>query len=81
MRLTTTTSPALRTGVQAALAEGAIRLLEVLPEPDLDVNASDRALLLIITTAAVALAQNWVERLAGHKVLVPRTDEPYRPLP
>lgn len=75
--LNNTTSPAIRTGIQAALAEGAIRLGEVVPEPDLNISASDRALWLIVLTALIALAQNFAENRMGKSILVPqRTDPP-----
>ncbi len=75
--LTNTTSPTLRTGVQAAIAEGAIRLLEVVPDPDLRIDSSDRGLLLIVFTAVVAFAQNLVENRTGRAILLPqRTDPP-----
>lgn len=75
--LNNTTSPAIRTGIQAALAEGAIRLLEVVPDPDMVISTGDRALLLVVATAAVALAQNYAENRMGRSILIPqRTDPP-----
>jgi hypothetical protein len=75
--LNNTTSPAIRTGIQAALAEGAIRLLEVVPDPDLAISTGDRALLLVVATAVVALAQNFAENRMGRAILIPqRTDPP-----
>jgi hypothetical protein len=75
--LNNTTSPAIRTGIQAALAEGAIRLLEVVPDPDLVISTGDRALLLVVATAVVALGQNFVENRMGRAILIPqRTDPP-----
>jgi hypothetical protein len=75
--LNNTTSPAIRTGIQAALAEGAVRLVETVPDPDLVISTGDRALLLVVATAALALAQNFVENRMGRAILVPqRTDPP-----
>lgn len=75
--LNNTTSPAIRTGIQAAVAEGAIRLLEVVPDPDLVITTGDRAILLVVVTAVVALAQNFAENRVGTSFLVPqRTDPP-----
>ena len=72
-----TTSPAIRTGVQAAVAELAIRGAEVIPDPDLVIDSSDRGLLLIVVTAALALVQNFVENRMGKAILIPqRTDPP-----
>ena len=77
--LNNTTSPAIRTGIQAAVAEGIIRLGEVVPDPDLVISGSDRALWLIVTTGAVALVQNFVENRMGKSILVPQRTDP--PLP
>jgi hypothetical protein len=75
--LNNTTSPAIRTGLQAAVAEGLIRLAEVIPEPDLEVGAADRGLWLIVVTAVLALGQNFAENRMGKALLVPqRTDPP-----
>lgn len=81
--LTTSTSPALRTGIQAALAEGSIRLLEVVPSPDLMIAPADRALILVVLTAVYSFLQNWVEGRVGAKLLAPTTDpapEPPEPV-
>lgn len=77
--LNNTTSPAIRTGIQAAVAEGMIRLLEVVPDPDMDISASDRGLLLVVVTAVLALAQNFVENRMGRSILVPQRTDPLMP--
>lgn len=77
--LNNTTSPAIRTGIQAALAEGAIRLLEVVPDPDMVISTGDRAILLVVSTAVLALAQNFVENRMGRSILVPQRTDPVMP--
>jgi hypothetical protein len=77
MILNNTTSPAIRTGIQAAIAELCLRGAEVIPDPDLVIDTSDRGLLLIVVTAALALAQNFAENRMGRSILIPqRTDPP-----
>jgi hypothetical protein len=75
--LNNTSSPAIRTGIQAAVAEGAIRLIEVVPDPDLEISLGDRTIMLIVATGLVSLAQNFIENRMGKAILVPqRTDPP-----
>ena len=75
--LNNTTSPAIRTGIQAAVAELAIRGAEVIPDPDLVIDGSDRGLLLIVAVGLVSLVQNFAENRMGKAILVPqRTDPP-----
>lgn len=72
-----TTSPAVRTTIQAALAEGVVRLVEVAPDPDLDISLGDRTLMLVLLTGVVSLVQNFVENKMERSILLPqRTDPP-----
>jgi hypothetical protein len=75
--LNNTTSPAIRTTIQAAGSELIIRGTEVLPDPDLAIDTSDRVLLLVVVTGLVSLVQNFVENRMGKAILIPqRTDPP-----
>jgi hypothetical protein len=53
-----TTSPALRTTIQGAVAAGILRLIETLPEPDLVINDSDKIIIGTVLLGAVSLVQN-----------------------
>lgn len=63
------TSPIVRTGGQAIVAEGLLRLLEVIPDPDLAISASDRSLLLGFLFITVAAAHNIVEAVKGRRLV------------
>lgn len=77
--LNNTTSPAIRTGIQGALAAGAIRLIETVPEPDLVISDGDQAIMLVVATSVIALAQNFVENRMGKAILVPQRTNPPMP--
>lgn len=68
-RLTTTTSAATRTTLQALMASGAIRLLEVVPNPNLVIDNNDKLLITGLLTGGVAYAQNLIEDRVGSKIL------------
>lgn len=69
LTLGTVSSPFVRTGIQASLATGLIRLLEVIPNPDLVISSGDRDIIFIVATGAVCLAQNVVEKLKGRRLI------------
>ena len=65
----TVSSPVIRTGIQAMLALGIIRFIEVVPNPDLVISSGDRDILMAIAVATVSLAQNLVEKLKGRRLI------------
>lgn len=74
-----TTSPALRTTIQAAVAELAIRGIETIPDPDMVISTGDRVLLLIVSTGVVSFIQNLVENKMGKSILLPQRTTPLMP--
>jgi hypothetical protein len=74
-----TTSPALRTTIQGAVAAGILRLIETLPEPDLVINDSDKIIIGTVLLGAVSLVQNFVENRMGRAILLPQRTNPPMP--
>lgn len=62
-------SPIVRTGAQAIVAEGVLRLIEVVPNPDLVIAASDRSLILGALFIGVAAVHNVVEAVKGRRLV------------
>lgn len=63
------TAPAVRTGIQATVTEGLIRLVEVVPDPDLVIDTPDRAIILVVGVAAVTAVQHVIEAKLGRRLL------------
>lgn len=74
-----TTSPAIRTGIQGVIAEGCIRLVETVPDPDLAISTGDRGIMLVLGTALVSLIQNAIENKMDRSILIPQRTDPLMP--
>lgn len=62
------TSPALRTGVQAAVISLVLRAVEVMPSPDFVIDPNDKIMLTVVLTGLAAAAQNTAENKLGKKL-------------
>lgn len=65
------TSPTARTGLQSAIVYAALRLVTVLPDPDLVISAEDIGLSTLLGVPMVSFVWNLIERRLGRKVLQP----------
>lgn len=62
-------TPFVRTGIQGSVAIGAVRLLTVLPNPDLTISEGDRDLIILALTGAICWVQNMAEKIAGRRLI------------
>lgn len=69
LTLGTVSSPVVRTGIQATLAVAAVRLVEVLPEPDFVISSGDRDLIMGCLFIAFAFVQNFSEKVVGRRLI------------
>lgn len=80
MNLSTVTKDALkrtgRGGLQLTVTQGIIRLIMIVPNPDLMIDPNDYALLTIIIGGAVTVVHNVVENLTGKAIWKNVPEEP-----
>lgn len=62
-------SPVVRSGIQATLAAATVRLVTVVPDPDLVIDPGDRDLIMAVLFIVFAFAQNLWEKLAGRRFI------------
>jgi hypothetical protein len=69
LTLGTVTAPVVRTGGQVTLTIAAIRLAEVVPNPDLVISSGDRDLIFGVLILVIAFAQNLIEKTVGRRLV------------
>lgn len=62
-------APVVRTALQGAIVNGGLRLLMVVPDPDLTISDGDQAIITLIGLAAVAFVMNFLEQWKGRQLL------------
>jgi hypothetical protein len=67
--LGTVSSPVVRTGIQGTLTAGIIRLVEVVPSPDLVISSGDRDILFVVLLGVVSFVQNFTEKYKGRRLI------------